>query len=49
VLDIITGLNPKAFYTIEEIKMVNEGIFTPQKKNIMFPFSNVIRNWRGGK
>jgi len=49
VLDIITGLNPKAFYTIEEIKMVNEGIFTPQKKNSMFPFSNVIRNWRGGK
>jgi uncharacterized protein YebE (UPF0316 family) len=49
VLDIITGLNPKAFYTIEEIKKVNEGIFTPQKTNSIFPFSNVIRNWRGGK
>jgi uncharacterized protein YebE (UPF0316 family) len=49
VLDIITGLNPKAFYTIEEIKKVNEGIFTPQKPNSIFPFSHVIRNWRGGK
>jgi uncharacterized protein YebE (UPF0316 family) len=49
VLEIITGLNPKAFYTIEEIKKVNEGIFTPQKTNSIFPFSNVIRNWRGGK
>jgi len=49
VLNIITGLNPKAFYTIEEIKKVNEGIFTPQKTNSIFPFSNILRNWRGGK
>ena len=49
VLDIITGLNPKAFYTIEDVKSVNEGIFTPRKPNSMFPFSYVIRNWRGGK
>ena len=49
VLNIITGLNPKAFYTIEDIKKVNEGIFTPQKTNSIFPFSHVIRNWRGGK
>jgi uncharacterized protein YebE (UPF0316 family) len=49
VLDIITGLNPKAFYTIEEVKKVNEGIFTTHKSNTIFPFSNILRNWRGGK
>ncbi len=49
VLAIITGINPKAFYTIEDVKSVNEGIFTPRRPNSMFPFSYVIRNWRGGK
>jgi uncharacterized protein YebE (UPF0316 family) len=49
VLNIITNLNPKAFYTIEDVKSVNEGIFTPRKPNSIFPFSYVLRNWRGGK
>ncbi len=49
VLSIITNLNPKAFYTIEDIKSANEGIFTPNKPNSIFPFSYVLRNWRGGK
>ena len=49
VLNIITNLNPKAFYTIEDVKSVNEGIFTPKKPNSIFPFSYVLRNWRGGK
>jgi uncharacterized protein YebE (UPF0316 family) len=49
VLDIITRHNPKAFYTIEDIKAVNEGIFTPSKPNSIFPFSNVLRQWRRGK
>ncbi len=49
VLSIITNLNPKAFYTIEDVKSVNEGIFTPKKPNSIFPFSYVLRNWRGGK
>jgi uncharacterized protein YebE (UPF0316 family) len=49
VLSIITNLNPKAFYTIEDVKAVNEGIFTPKKPNSIFPFSYVLRNWRGGK
>lgn len=49
VLDIITGLNPNAFYTIEDVKAVNEGIFTPHKPNSIFPFSNVLRQWRKGK
>jgi uncharacterized protein YebE (UPF0316 family) len=49
VLDVITKFNPKAFYTIEDIKAVNEGIFTIRKPNSIFPFSNVLRQWRKGK
>jgi len=49
VLEIINNINPKAFYTIEDIKAVNEGIFTPNKPNRMFPFNYVLRNWRKGK
>jgi uncharacterized protein YebE (UPF0316 family) len=48
-LEVITRQNPKAFYTIEDIKAVNEGIFTPSKPNSLFPFSNVLRQWRKGK
>jgi uncharacterized protein YebE (UPF0316 family) len=49
VLDIITKFNSKAFYTIEDIKSVNEGIFTPSGPNSIFPFNNIIRQWRKGK
>jgi uncharacterized protein YebE (UPF0316 family) len=49
VLDLINEFNPKAFFTIEDVKMVNEGIFNPRKKNSIFPFANIIRGWRPGK
>jgi uncharacterized protein YebE (UPF0316 family) len=49
VLDLVNGFNPDTFYTIEDVKSVNEGIFTPKKPNSIFPFSNVIRQWRKGK
>ena len=49
VLDIINKFNPRAFFTIEDVKMVNEGIFNPIKKNSIFPFANIIRGWRPGK
>jgi len=49
VLDLITGFNPKAFYTIEDVKAVNEGIFTPMKPNSIFPFTDVLRRWKKGK
>jgi uncharacterized protein YebE (UPF0316 family) len=49
VLDVITKFNPKAFYTIEDVKAVNEGIFAPKKPNSIFPFNNVLRQWRKGK
>jgi uncharacterized protein YebE (UPF0316 family) len=49
VLELINGFNPKSFYTVEDVKSVNEGIFAQKKPNYIFPFSNVIRQWRKGK
>lgn len=49
VLHIINCFNPKAFYTIEDVKAVNEGIFNPRKQNTVIPFSNILREWRKGK
>ncbi len=49
VLNIINNFNPRAFYTIEDVKAVNEGIFHPRKKKNVIPFSNVLREWRKGK
>jgi uncharacterized protein YebE (UPF0316 family) len=49
VLYLINQFNPKAFYTIEDIKGVNEGIFTSRKRNNGIPFVNTIRYWRKGK
>jgi len=49
VLDVINNFNPKAFYTIEDVKAVNEGIFNPRKRKPVIPFANIIREWRKGK
>jgi uncharacterized protein YebE (UPF0316 family) len=49
VLDVITQFNPKAFYTIEDVKSASEGIFTQNRPNSIFPFNTVLRNWRKGK
>ena len=49
VLNIITSFNPKSFYTIEDVKAVNEGIFAQKKPNSIFPFSYILRQWRKGK
>jgi uncharacterized protein YebE (UPF0316 family) len=49
VIGLINAFNPMAFYTIEDVKAANEGIFTPQKQNALTNFSNILRNWRKGK
>ena len=49
VIGLINAFHPKAFYTIEDVKTANEGIFTPQKQNALSNFSNILRNWRKGK
>ncbi|MCU0457308.1 MAG: DUF2179 domain-containing protein [Bacteroidales bacterium] len=49
VIRIIEQFNPKAFYTIEDVREVNEGIFPARKRNSKLPFTNVLREWRKGK
>lgn len=49
VLNLIKSFNPKAFFTIEDLKAVNEGIFHPRHKATLLPFSNILREWRKGK
>ena len=49
VLNIITNFNPRSFYTIEDVKAVNEGIFAQKRPNSIFPFSYILRQWRKGK
>jgi len=49
VLNVINNFNPKSFYTIEDVKSVNEGIFNPRRSNAIIPFTNVLREWRKGK
>jgi uncharacterized protein YebE (UPF0316 family) len=49
VLDIIDQFSPKTFYTIEDVRTVNEGIFPSKKRNSIFPFTNILREWRKGK
>lgn len=49
VLDLITRHNPKAFYTIEDIRSVREGIFPQKKTNLMLPISNIFKHWKKGK
>lgn len=48
-IGIINDFNPKTFYTIEDVRAINEGILPHKKPNTTFLFSNVIRRWRGGK
>jgi uncharacterized protein YebE (UPF0316 family) len=47
VLELIKTFNPKAFYTIEDVKAASEGIFLPKKQEAFF--SNVLFQWRKGK
>ncbi|HBE42534.1 MAG TPA: hypothetical protein DDW27_15300 [Bacteroidales bacterium] len=49
VLKIINSYNPRAFYTIEDVKSAKEGIFHPRRRKNVIPFSNILRDWRKGK
>ena len=49
VLEVINAFNPRTFYTIEDVRAVNEGIFNPRKQNSGFPFVGILRDWRKGK
>lgn len=49
VLDVINDFSPRAFYTIEDVKAVNEGIFKPRIHKPILSFANIMREWRKGK
>lgn len=49
VIELINNFNPKAFYTIEDVRSVNEGIFTHRKSNSLFQLTNIWKGWRSGK
>lgn len=49
VLKIINDHNPRAFYTIEDVRALSEGIFRPSRTNPVFPFADILRKWRKGK
>ncbi len=50
IAEIIQRFNPKAFYTMEDVSLVSEGIF-PFKKRYMHSFPSIgpFRFWRKGK
>jgi len=48
VVEVINNFNPKAFYTIEDIRSVNQGIFMPRKSSSLIDFT-ILKNWRNGK
>lgn len=50
VVNIIKHYNPKAFYSVEDVRYTNEGIF-PSRKTILgkTPDGSAFRRWRKGK
>lgn len=50
VLDIIKEYNPRAFYSVEDVRYVNEGAF-PTRRTLLgrIPDGSAFRRWRKGK
>ncbi len=50
IAEIIQRFNPKAFYTMEDVSLVSEGIF-PFRKHYIYPspLIDAFRFWRKGK
>lgn len=49
VINIIKRFNPRAFYSIEEVRSASEGIFPPRKQGYMGHFPDFFRLTRPGK
>jgi uncharacterized protein YebE (UPF0316 family) len=49
VINIIQRFNPRAFYSVEEVRTASEGIFPPQKQGYMGYFPGFFRLTRPGK
>ena len=50
VINIIKHYNPKAFFSVEDVRYVNEGVF-PMRRSMLgkTPDGNKFRRWRKGK
>jgi uncharacterized protein YebE (UPF0316 family) len=50
VIDIIKRYNPRAFFSVEDVRYVNEGVF-PLRRSILgkTPNGSAFRRWRKGK
>jgi uncharacterized protein YebE (UPF0316 family) len=49
VLELIKTFNPRAFYTIEDVRSVNEGIFPQSGSGKLFTFADILKRWGKGK
>lgn len=49
VVGIIKRFNPRAFYSVEEVRSAAEGIFPPEKQGLMGSFTGFSRLIRSGK
>lgn len=49
IIGLIKKFNPKAFYSIEEVRSASEGIFPPEKDRSMGNFPGFFRLMRPGK
>ena len=49
VVGIIKQFHPNAFYSIEEVKSVAEGVFPEQRSKGVFSWMNIFRFYRKGK
>ena len=49
VVEVIKRLHPGAFYSVEDVKSVSEGIFPEERRRFPIPYSEAIRFFRKGK
>jgi uncharacterized protein YebE (UPF0316 family) len=49
VIEVVNMFNPKAFYTIEDVRSASEGIFPAKKTHTIFLPSLRFGRWRRGK
>lgn len=49
VVEVIKKMHPGAFYSIEDVKSVSEGVFPEERRRFFIPYSEAIRFFRKGK
>ncbi len=49
VVDVIRRFNPGAFYSVEDVKSVSEGVFPEERRRFSIPYSEALRYFRKGK